>query len=185
MSTLKVNQIENRTGTGDITLPTGNRIVATDADSFVQPVYSGQVLQAQAVQSRAIGGHIAVTSTSFTNLPLTIDITVRSGSSSNEVRFRSDMQYGLANVLITNLLFSTNGGASYTELTPVSPYPYNWMYNNLNWQPAENIFLHTHGQPAGTTIRYLLQYKNYSSTATNYLVHSEMGYGWRVMEIAG
>lgn len=184
MSTLKVNQIENRTGAGDITLPAGNRIVATDADSFVQPVYSGQVLQVQAVQARAYG-HISVTSTSFTSLPLTIDITVRSGSSSNEVRFRSDMQHGVNNVLVTNLLFSTNGGANYTELTPYPTNPYNWMYNVLSWQPVENIFLHTHGQPAGTTIRYLLQYKNYSSTAVNYLVHQNMNYGWRVMEIAG
>lgn len=184
MSTLKVNQIENRTGTGDITLPAGNRIVATDADSFVQPGYSGQVLQVQAVQAQA-SGHIIAAFTSWASLPLTIDITVRSGSSSNEVRFRSGMQYGLANILITNLLFSTDGGASYTELTPNPTYTYNWMYNNLGWQPVENIFLHTHGQPAGTTIRYLLRFRNYSSTSTNYLVHDTMGYGWRVTEIAG
>ena len=177
MSTLKVNQIENRTGTGDITLPTGNRIVATDADSFVQPIYSGQILQARAVTA-SNPSDITSTSTSFTNLPLTIDITVRSANSVNEVRFWSSMQYGAASPLYTKLLFSTDGGSTYTGLTPNQYY---WMYNNLNWQPVENIFLHTHGQPVGTTIRYLLQYRN-SAAVTNYLVYQNMPYGWRVME---
>ena len=177
MSTLKVNQIENRTGTGDITLPTGNRIVATDADSFVQPIYSGQILQARAVTA-SNPSDITSTSTSFTNLPLTIDITVRSANSVNEVRFWSSMQYGAASPLYTKLLFSTDGGSTYTGLTPNQYY---WMYNNLNWQPVENIFLHTHGQPVGTTIRYLVQYKN-AGAVTNYLVYRNMLYGWRVME---
>ena len=180
MSTLKVNQIENRTGTGDITLPTGNRIVATDADSFVQPGYSGQILQARAVTA-VPPSHITSTSTSFTNLPLTIDITVRSANSVNEVRFWSSMQYAAATTLYTNLLFSTDGGSTYTELTPTPTYYYNWTYNSLNWQPMENVFLHTHGQPVGTTIRYLLQHRN-AGAATNYLVHQTMAYGWKVME---
>ena len=45
MSTLKVNQIETRTGTGDITLPTGNRIVAADAGAFEQPYSPGQIIE--------------------------------------------------------------------------------------------------------------------------------------------
>ena len=177
MSTLKVNQIENRTGTGDITLPTGNRIVATDADSFVQPGYSGQILQARAVTA-ITPSDIISGSTSFTNLPLTIDITVRSANSVNEVRFWASMQYAAATPLYTKLLFSTDGGSTYTDLTPNLYY---WTYNVSNWQPVENIFLHTHGQPVGTTIRYLVQYAN-STATTNYFVYRNMSYGWKVME---
>jgi len=181
MSTLKVNQIENRTGAGDITLPTGNRIVATDADSFVQPGYSGQVLQAQAVTASS-PTHITSTSTGFTNLPLTIDITVRSANSVNEVRFWSSMQYSAPTPLFTNLQFSTDGGSTYTDLTPTPTYTYNWMYAQVSWQPVENVFFHTHGQLVGTTIRYLVQYRNSAPSQTNYLVHSNMLYGWKVME---
>lgn len=184
MSTLKVNQIENRTGTGDITLPTGNRIVAADAEAFSQPYFSGQVIQIQTNRAYA-SGHITSTSTSFTNLPLTIDITVKDASSSIEVIFYSDMQYGAANILTTDLRYSIDAGSTYTDLTPNPTYSYYWMYNAIGWQPAQNRFLHTHGQSVGTTIRYQLRYMNWSSTATNYLVHSTMGYGWHVTEIAG
>ena len=153
MSTLKVNQIENRTGTGDITLPTGNRIVATDADSFVQPGYSGQILQARAVTA-ITPSDIISGSTSFTNLPLTIDITVRSANSVNEVRFWASMQYAAATPLYTKLLFSTDGGSTYTELTPTPTYYYNLTYPSLICQPMQYVFLHTPGQPVGTPIRY-------------------------------
>jgi hypothetical protein len=181
MSTLKVNQIENRTGTGDITLPTGNRIVAVDSNSFVQPYYSGQPLIVALAQAQA-PAHITVTSTSPTTLALECPITVKDGSSTNEVMFFSDMMYGAANVLVLDLWYNVNGG-SYTNLTTYSLY--HWTYNSNTWGAFSHYFQHTHGASAGDTLSYQLRYYNYSSTATNYLVHNQMYYGWRVTEVAG
>lgn len=181
MSTLKVNQIENRTGTGDITLPTGNRIVAADAEAFSQPYYSGQPIQVANRQAQA-PAHITITSTSPTTLALECPITVKDASSTNEVMWFSDMMYGAANVVILDLWYNVNGG-SYTNLTTYSAY--HWTYNTLSWGAFSHYFQHTHGASAGDVLSYQLRYYNYSSTSTNYLVHTQMFYGWRVTEVAG
>lgn len=184
-NTVETNSLQAESGTGEIALPTGHKIVAADAEAFSQPYFSGQVIQIQTKRAYATSGHISVTSTSFTSLPLTIDITVKDASSSIDVIFYSDMQYGASNILTTDLRYSTDAGSTYTDLTPTSTYLYYWMYNAEGWQPVQNRFLHTHGHSVGTTIRYQLQYRNWNSTSTNYLVHNTMGYGWHVTEIAG
>lgn len=45
MSTLKVSSIASKTGTGDITVPTGNRIVCADAGAIYSPGSVIQVIQ--------------------------------------------------------------------------------------------------------------------------------------------
>lgn len=180
-NTIETNSLQAESGTGEIALPTGHKIVAADAGAFEQPYYSGQPLQVAMQQAQA-PAHITVTSTSPTTLALECPIAVRDGGSTNEVMFFSNMMYGAANPLILDLWYNVNGG-SYTNLTTYSLY--HWTYSNNTWAAFSHYFQHTHGASAGDTLSYQLRYFNYSSTATNYLVHTQMFYGWRVTEVAG
>lgn len=64
MSTLRVNEIAARTGTGDIAIPSGNRIVSTEGGAIVAP---GMVIQTV----YATSGFVNQTITSATPVALT------------------------------------------------------------------------------------------------------------------
>ena len=181
MSILKVNQIENRTGSGDIVIPEGNQIIGSLVNNA-----SGSVVQMVYQQARASdSNHILVNSTSLTDLPLTVTITPKFSNSAIKVIWYSTMMYGAGNVIVLQLQRSINDGA-YTSVVPITgAYPgtyYGWTHNSLSWGSFSHFFYDT---PATTdTVTYKLQYRNWSSTATNYLVHQGMYYGWELMEIA-
>lgn len=181
MSILKVNQIENRTGSGDIVIPAGNQIVGTLVSNA-----SGSVAQMVYQQARASdSSHILINSTSLTDLPLTVTITPKFSNSVIKVMFYSTMFYAAATPVVFQLQRSIGGGA-YSSIVPITgTYPgpyYGWMYSQVTWDALSCFFYDT---PATTSsVTYKLQYRNWSSTATNYLVHQSMYYGWELIEIA-
>lgn len=180
MSRLQVDQLASRTGTGNITIPSGSRLVGTDVGSISSTKGIVQMQYATAMPS----SHLTVTSTSDTTLGLTLSITPVFSNSIIKVEFFSTMTNGSANALVLQLQRKIGAG-SYTTLTPAtgaaSRYQYGWTYNQSAWAHANHIYFDA---PATTsTLTYQLLYRNWSSTATNYLVHQYMEYGWIATEI--
>jgi hypothetical protein len=180
VSRLQVDQLASRTGTGNITIPSGSRLVGTDVGSISSTKGIVQMQYATAMPS----AHITVTSTSDTTLGLTLSITPVFSNSIIKVEFFSTMMLGNANILVLQLQRKIGAG-SYTTLTPAtgaaSRYQYGWTYNQVGWSHANHIYFDA---PATTsTLTYQLLYRNWSSTATNYLVHQYMEYGWIATEI--
>lgn len=180
VSRLQVDQIAARTGTGNITIPTGSRLVGTDVGSIST---SKGVVQMQFATAMPTS-HITVTSTSNTTLGLNISITPVFSNSIIKVEFFSTMIYGAANAL-TLTLQRRIGAGSFTDLTPVtgssSRYTYGWNYNSSNWLAQTCVYFDTPNTTSALT--YQLLYRNWSSTSTNYLVHQYMEYGWVATEI--
>jgi hypothetical protein len=178
VSKLQVDQLAARTGTGNITIPTGSRLVGADVGSITTNKGIVQVQYATAMPT----SHITATSTSLTTLGLTISVNPVFSDSIIKVEFFSTMSYGAANVLVTVLQRSIGGGA-YSDLTPITGtrYNYGWMYHASNWMHHNNVYFDAPNTTS--TVTYQLQYRNWSSTATNYLVHQYMEYGWVVTEI--
>jgi len=178
VSKLQVDQIAARTGTGNITIPTGSRLIGTDVGSITTNKGIVQVQYATAMPT----SHITVTSTGLTTLGLELSITPVFSNSIIKVEFFSTMMYGAANILVT-LLRRKIGAGAYTELTPITGtrYNYGWVYFSSNWASHTNFYFDS---PNTTnTVIYNLQYRNWSSTSTNYLVHQYMEYGWVATEI--
>ena len=191
VATLKVNSIQRNNADSDmITLHDTGVTHHTPINFTHTPTiagvgmfngaYSGQPLTIAMRQAQA-PAHITVTSTSFTTLALECPITVRDGSSTNEVIFFSNMAYGVATPMYLDLWYNVNGG-SYTDLTTYVSYHWSYFYDT--WGPRSWYFQHTHGASAGDTLSYQLRYAN-QAAGTNYLVHTQMIYGWKVTEVAG
>ena len=180
VSKLQVDQLVSRTGTGNITIPSGSRLVGTDVGSISSTNGIVQVQYATAMSS----SQITVTSMSDTTLGLTLSITPVFSNSIIKVEFFSTMMNGSANAIVLTLQRKIGAG-SYTTLTPVtgaaSRYSYGWTYNNSAWMHGNHVY---HDAPASTsTLTYQLLYRNTSTTALNYLVHQYMEYGWIATEI--
>jgi hypothetical protein len=178
VSRLQVDQLASRTGTGNITIPTGSRLVGTDVGSISTSKGVVQMQFATAMPS----AHITVTSTTDTTLGLTLSITPVFSNSIIKVEFFSTMMNGAGNALVLTLQRKIGAGA-YTTLTPITGtrYNYGWTYNTSGWMHGNHIYFDS---PATTsTLTYQLLYRNWSSTATNYLVHQYMEYGWIATEI--
>ena len=178
VSRLQVDQLASRTGTGNITIPSGSRLVGTDVGSISSTKGIVQMQYATAMPS----SHLTVTSTSDTTLGLTLSITPVFSNSIIKVEFFSTMMNGGANAIVLQLQRKIGAG-SYTTLTPISGtrYNYGWSYNASGWIHGNHIY---YDAPATTSIlTYQLLYRNTSSTATNYLVHQYMEYGWIATEI--
>ena len=180
VSRLQVDQLAARTGTGTITIPTGSRLVGTDVGAITTNRGVVQMQYATAMPT----SHITVTSTSNTTLGLNISITPIFANSIIKVEFFSTMLLGNANAL-TLTLQRRIGAGSFSDLTPVtgtsSRYTYGWSYNSSSWMSQNNIYFDTPNTTSAVT--YQLLYRNWSSSATNYLVHQYMEYGWVATEI--
>ena len=178
VSRLQVDQLASRTGTGNITIPSGSRLVGTDVGSISTTKGIVQMQYATAMPS----SHLTVTSTSDTTLGLTLSITPVFSNSIIKVEFFSTMMNGAANAIVLQLQRKIGAG-SYSTLTPITGtrYNYGWTYNTSGWLHGNHIYFDA---PATTsTLTYQLLYRNTSSTATNYLVHQYMEYGWIATEI--
>ena len=178
VSRLQVDQLASRTGTGNITIPAGSRLVGTDVGSISTSKGIVQMQYATAMPS----SHLTVTSTSDTTLGLTLSITPVFSNSIIKVEWFSTMMNGAANAIVLQLQRKIGAG-SYSTLTPITGtrYNYGWTYNTSGWLHGNHIYFDA---PATTsTLTYQLLYRNTSSTATNYLVHQYMEYGWIATEI--
>jgi hypothetical protein len=180
--TLRVDQIIPTSG-NTITIPSGNRLVGTDPGTFDGPPRVGSIVQV-VNQSTYPTSHLSIASTGEASAPLIGTITPKYASSKIKVEFWSTMMYGAANALVT-VLYRQIAGGGYTNLTPIanttSRYYYGWMYNTSGWHSHVNTYIDS---PATTSlVEYRCNYRNWSSTATNYLVHSYMEYGWTLYEI--
>jgi hypothetical protein len=180
---LRTDSIASLGNVGIISVPTGNKIVGTEANVFYSPHRVGEIVQIVSSNTMPTA-HLSVTSTSETAAGLKIWLTPEYASSKILVEWWSSMMYGAANALVTVLYRSTNGGSSFTALTPITgtKYNYGWSYHTIDWGPQRIVFLDRPGSTGNVV--YELRYRNWSSTATNYLVHSYMDYGWNLTEIA-
>lgn len=180
---LRTNRLSSLGNVGIITVPTGNKIVGTSANVFYSPPRVGEVIKTASANAMPTS-HISVTATSETAAGLKVWITPESESSKIIVEWYSQMMNGAANALVTVLYRSTNGGSSFVALTPITgtKYNYGWSYHTIGWGPQRLVFV---DRPSSTgNVVYELRYRNWSSTATNYLVHQYMEYGWNLTEIA-
>lgn len=182
---VRTNRIVSSGNIGTIVIPTGNKMIGTTANTFMSAPRAGEVVQQ--VSSNAMPTtHISVTSTTETAADLKIWLTPAYSSSKLVVEWWSQMMYGAANAIITILYRSTDGGSTFVNITPfqnaASRYYYGWNYNSDNWRSQKQIFV-DFPQSTGNVV-YKLQYRNLSTTSTNYLVHQYQEYGWNVTEIA-
>lgn len=148
VATLKVNQIETVNGTGTITIPTGNKIVAADSGAMVAP---GQVIQ---VQYRAVA-NTGFSTTSGSMVDLTnwyVDITPKfsnsilvwqtSFSCGNSTAAAYE-RYIIVDGLNSNTQWSTN---TYMGMS-------NYYTNTTEWDEIALL----HANTAGTTNAMRLQ----------------------------
>ena len=181
MSKLRVSTLESRTGTGDIVVPTANKIVGTDIGSFSSP---GSVVQ-MVTTSTMPTSHISTTTTSEASVPLIATITPKFNTSRVKVDFFSTMTLGNTSILTTILYRRINGG-TWTALTPVSGgasrYTFGWNYNNLaQWSSWQNTYFDAPGTTG--TVDYVVNYRLWSGSTIAYLVHQYMEYGYTLTEI--
>ena len=179
---LKVDTLSPTTG-NTITVTSGNRIVGVDAGTFDAPPRVGGIVQMTTTSTYPIA-HITSTSLSENTVPLIASITPRYSTSKIKVEFWSSMMYGAANALCL-ILYRRIAGGTYSNLTPLTNssarYAYGWMYNSSSWGSSTITYYDT---PATTSlVEYVVNYRNISSTATNYVVHQYMEYGYTLTEI--
>jgi hypothetical protein len=180
-STLGFDQLETESGSGNIVLPTNNRLRGTDIGSISA---SGSIVQMQQISDMPTA-HIISNATTETSVPLIASITPRFSSSLIKVEFYSQMMLGSANIL-NLILYRRINGSAWSVLTPItgtgSRYTFGWSYNNNAWSPYQNRYIDT----PNTTgfVEYVVNYRNWSSTATNYVVHQYQEYGYILTEIA-
>lgn len=87
MSKLKVNTLENRTGAGNITIPTNNKLIGTDVGSVYAPGMVIQFLTKPLYTATAVA--IPASYTTFTDIPdFNISITPKSATSKIYVMVR-------------------------------------------------------------------------------------------------
>ena len=181
MSSIQVDTITARGGTGTITVPTGNRLVGTDVGSIVTSKGIVQLQYNTTFSTTQLSTTVATEQT----VPLIGAITPKFSNSVIKVEFFSTMQQGSANALITLLYRRINGGA-YTLLTPytagaASRYAYGWGYNTTVWSPVTQIY---YDSPATTgLVEYVVNYRLQSAGAVAYLVHQYMEYGYIMTEL--
>lgn len=180
VATVKTNALSSPTGV--IKLPAGVKIESDAANSFERPHTMGEVVQVVDVSTYDAG--VPVTSTTEVSLALTVSITPVYSNSMILVDFWSTMMYGAANALV-GALYRKVGDDAYSNLTPVqgaaARYYYGWFYHAIPYRAVRNRY---RDFPLSTSeITYRLNYRNWSSTATNYVAYPYMEYGWSVMEI--
>lgn len=178
MSSIQVDTITARGGTGTITVPTGNRLVGTDVGSIVT---SKGVVQMQ-YNTAMPTAHISTTTTGEVSVPLISPITPKFSNSVIKVEFFSTMCSGSASALVTVLYRRINGGA-WVALTPITGtrYNYGWNYNTAGWQPYRNVY---YDSPATTgLVEYIVNYRLWSGATIAYLVHQYMEYGYILTEL--
>ncbi len=181
MSSIRVDNIAARGGTGTISIPTGNRLVGTDVGSIVT---SRGVVQMQYITAMPTS-HISTTVATEVSVPLIGPITPKFSNSVIKLEFFSTMQQGSANALITLLYRRINGGA-WTLLTPyqagaAARYAYAWGYNTTAWSPVRQIY---YDSPATTgLVEYIVNYRLGSAGAIAYVVHQYMEYGYILTEL--
>lgn len=181
MSSIQVDTITARTGTGTISIPTGNKLVGTDVGSIVT---SKGVVQMQYVTQMPTS-HVSTTIASEASVPLIGSITPKFSNSVIKVEFFSTMQQGSANALITLLYRRINGGG-WTLLTPyqaggAARYAYAWGYNTTGWSPIRQIY---YDSPATTGfVEYIVNYRLGSAGAVGYVVHQYMEFGYILTEL--
>lgn len=180
MSSIQVDTITARGGTGTIAIPTGNRLVGTDVGSIVT---SKGIVQMQ-YNSTYSTTHLQTTTTAEASVPLISPITPKFSNSVIKVEFFSTMQQGSASALITILYRRINGGV-WTVLTPAtgtaSRYYYGWQYNTAGWCPVRNVYYDS----PGTTglVEYIVNYRLWTGATIAYLVHQYMEYGYILTEL--
>jgi hypothetical protein len=180
MSSLQVNEISARGGSGTITIPTGNKLVGTDVGSIVS---SKGIVQLQYVSGYPTA-HISTITTAEATVPLIGAITPKFADSVIKLEFFSTMCQGSASALLTVLRRRINGGA-WTILTPVagaaSRYYYGWSYNTGGWSAHRNVY---YDAPNTTgLVEYVVNYRLWTGTTLAYLVHQYMEYGYIMTEL--
>lgn len=178
MSSIQVDNIASRSGTGTITIPAGNKLVGTDVGSIVT---SKGVVQMQ-YSSVMPTSHLSTTTTAEQTVPVISPITPKFSNSVIKVEFFSTMQQGSASALVTVLYRRINGGA-WVALTPITGtrYNYGWQYNTGGWGPVRNVY---YDSPATTgLVEYVVNYRLYSGATIAYLVHQYMEYGYILTEL--
>ncbi len=180
MSSIQVDTITARSGTGTITIPTGNKLVGTDVGSIVTSKGVVQMQYSSTYQTT----HLSTTTTAEQSVPVISPITPKFSNSVIKVEFFSTMQQGSASALITILYRRINGGA-WVALTPAAGTParyyYGWQYNTGGWGPVRNVYYDS----PGTTglVEYIVNYRLWSGATIAYLVHQYMEYGYILTEL--
>ena len=180
MSSLQVDQISAKGGSGTITIPTGNKLVGTDVGSIVA---SKGIVQLQYVSGYPTA-HLSTVTTAEATTPLMGAITPKFANSVVKLEFFSTMCQGSASILVTILYRRINGG-TWTNLTPAtaanSRYTYGWNYNSSGWNTHRNVYYDT----PNTTglVEYVVNYRLWTGATIAYLVHQYMEYGYILTEL--
>ena len=170
MSTLAVNQITTQTG-DTITLPTGKKIVGTDAASIVAPGHVVQVVHTNPDTYQ--GFRYQSTATSFADTGLVIQITPKFSNSTILVQGSVNIGIASSDYNYLNMKRQISGG-SVTDLGSVHTDGRNFGIvatgagNSYGWQNVPIMYPdYNHGTTS--QISYTFWMRNNASSGTHYV----------------
>ena len=151
-SIIKADNISTVSGSGNITIPTGVKVVGTDAGSIVAPGHVIQVVQTSQTGEFNLS-HNSGSQTAWTDTGYNATITPKSSSSKILVEFDLPW-FGLANTSNTSQIDATlYVGSTALDTRPIASA---YVANNTYIQP-HGTFLHTHGSSSAITYKIYLR----------------------------
>ena len=158
-SIIKANTISTVSGSGNITIPTGVKVVGTDSGSIVAP---GQIVQVVGNMLEVGSGSVTFTSTSWTPSGfLSPLITPKFANSKIKVECDIGMIYGVnaGNGSMSKLYRSVQGG-SYATTDNTTYGHFHESSGTDNISPHMHSFLDSPTYTLGNTIRYQVYIRN-------------------------
>ncbi len=179
MSTLAVNTITAETGT-DITIPTGKKLIGTDAASIYAPE-----MVIQTVSSGAFTSSVTISSSSFTATGHTVAITAKRANSKYLIRLAGGGWYDNGNASQSQFLtfYKRVNSGSYAVLANTNAthglIRMSGSGNNWNIKPYSAEWL----DPTTTSVGDVLTYQVYARVNNNSSMYNANDRGTPVLMI--
>jgi len=187
-SIIKADNISTVSGSGNITIPTGVKVVGTDAGSIVAP---GHTIQKVIVKGVASGHENTTSSTMVTSNFLRGVITAKESNSVFCIVAWHGMMHTQAGTIgFVNLERAMNGGSvrvqtggsyngsSYVDLS-IGSSSYDNQYFPLSFHYSDSP-----NAAAGTQITYAMLFARESGANSFYFIHNNGPYYFEITEIA-
>ena len=173
-SIIKADNISTVSGSGNITIPTGVKVVGTDAASIVAP---GQIIQFVQAETSNLSPRPTITSTSYVDSGYSLSITPKFSTSKIYCNFHASAHCGGGSYLYG--MFRRNGtGLSQAEFALGSANQWEMIGMNFIDSPSStSAVTYTLAVKVSGSTGYLGWTGSYSSPNTNMQ-------GWTLMEIA-
>ena len=176
MSTLFVNNLNTASGS-TITVPTGKKLVVTDAGGISAP---GMIVQVARTYN-ASSSHISTASTSLVASGIQCSLTPKFSNSLILVDFSTPMMHSNAGDKIFAKMYLKIGSASIAAMPGAGLYHVAYT-NGLQYQST--VFSGSYTASSTDTLMFEPYFENGQQAVAVYLVHSSSSYSLTVMEVA-